>query len=60
MGEGLAQNKALLNKDVLGIVKLAFFGNTECKTYIKSFFIVPYILVNRHSGSADVISNVAI
>lgn len=34
---GLTQNKALLNKDVLGIVKLVFFGKTECKTYIKPY-----------------------
>lgn len=60
MGMGLAENKALHNKDVLGIVKLAFLALKNVKHTLNLIYCtLPYVMFNRHSGAADVISNFA-
>lgn len=49
MRVGFAPNKDLLNKVFLGIVKLVFLKRQP--------YLLYSILVNRHSGVADVITN---
>lgn len=42
MGVGLAQNKALLNKDVLDIVKLVFLAIRNIKHTLNLIYCIPH------------------